>query len=59
MKRLYTFTQGILSLLPFQQVSGSGLYSINTAASAMPRANASFAHLFLFSFSQQSSNVLQ
>ena len=57
MKRLYTFTQGIFSLLPFQQVSGLRLYLINTAASTMPRANASFAHLSLFSFSQQSSNI--
>jgi hypothetical protein len=52
MNRLYTITQGISSLLPFQQVSGLRLYPINTAASAMPRANASFALQSLFSLSK-------
>jgi hypothetical protein len=43
MNRLYTFTKGISSLLPFQQISGFQLYPINAATSTMPRANASFA----------------
>jgi hypothetical protein len=54
MKRLYTFTQGILSFFPFQQVPGFlSLYLINAAASTMPRANASFAQPSLFSFYQR------
>lgn len=59
MKRLYTFTQGIFSLLPFQQISGlSSLYLINAAASTMPRANASFAPQPLLVFRNCYPNIL-
>jgi hypothetical protein len=52
MKRLNTLISSL------QQVSGfTPLYPINTTASTMPWANASFAQQSLFSFSQ-ASNIL-
>lgn len=58
MKRLYTFTQGNPFLTSLSASSWfQSLYPINTVASTMQRANASFAPQSLFSFSHFLSNI--